>query len=291
MAAAVLSVVAINARESAEARRREALAANARSLAEQSRQATGELPVLLALAAVRIAEPEPALTIARQALIDALYSRRAIPSFDPRLRSNRGRVVFAGTSVSAMSFGGSGREGLWLYGRARLAGVRGWEVCMTPEAVCGATDPFGVAVEGPTEDLTDGSTVVSIGGGWLAATAERDDRARVWRRESAGTDAAAFRLHKTIALSDNDETVMALSADGRRLLTQKYRARAADLWDLSADDPASTGVAPPGTPAEVTAGAFSPDDRWLALAAGVTVYLWDVGDVAGPPRHELANDR
>lgn len=317
VAAAVLSVVAINARQSAdlaerraaesqdsviaaralaraesvraEGRRREALAAHARSLAEQSRSEAGDLRILLALAALRITEPESPLTVARQALIDALYSQRAIPSFEPRRRVTRGRTVSAGTSVSALSFGEPGSEGLWLYGHARLAGVRAWEVCITPDAVCGATDAFGVPVEGLTDDVTDGSAVAASGGSGFAATGSRDDRARVWRL-GHDTAASSSRLLKTIALSDNNATVLSVSADGRRLLTRKYRARTADLWDLSVDEPTSTRVAPPGAPSEITAAAFSPDGRWLAVAAGVTVYLWDLGDL-GLPRYEFANGR
>ncbi len=288
--AMALSLVAINARQSADSRRREALAANARSLAEQSSSATGDQRILLALAALRITDPEPPLTVARQALIDALYAGRAIPTFGPRRRVDRGNTVSAGTSVSALSFGGPGREGLWLYGHARLAGFRGWEVCLRPEALCGAADAFGVAVEGLAGDVTDGSIVVAPGGGWLAATADRDDRARVWRLESAGTDAAASRLLETLATSDKEATVIGLSPGGRRLLTRTYRAATAELWELTADGPVSTRLTPPES-AEVTAAAFSPDNRWLALAAGVTAYLWDLGDVGGPPRHELAIGR
>jgi len=84
-------------------------------------------------------------------------------------------------------------------------------------------------------------------------------------------------------------TVVALSADGRRLLTGGADG-AARLWDLTSDTPASSAVTLPGSSAPIVAATISPDGQQLvAGGADGIIHVWDAANPSAAPRDLLGN--
>jgi WD40 repeat protein len=160
-----------------------------------------------------------------------------------------------------------------------------------------ATDPASrfLILRGHNGPIT--SVVISPDVHWLV-TASSDHDVRLWDLKAADPSA------KPIALpggKKNSATVIAISPDSHWLVTSSWdptanrgETAATYLWDLTAENPASSTLELKGHESSVSDVAFSPDSRWLATRSGEydthtfrrdgTVRLWNLADPAAEPR-------
>jgi hypothetical protein len=106
-------------------------------------------------------------------------------------------------------------------------------------------------------------------------------------REALGVIGGGFAVRAAAPL-----TTLAISPDSRWLVTASWYKSAVQLWDLSAEEPASNSVWLQGLGRPATAVAISADSRWLVTASeDHTAHLWDLkatepgcsrGGAAGP---------
>lgn len=122
----------------------------------------------------------------------------------------------------------------------------------------------------------------------FSQAAENRARARVDERLRETLQTLYIDRMEGVDTGGRDIAATGFSSDGRRLVSAR-EGPAVQTWDLKAGDFAANQVSLAGSQGFVSAAAFSPDLRWLALAGydGTgAVHLWDL--TAGDPTLSFA---
>ncbi len=114
----------------------------------------------------------------------------------------------------------------------------------------------------------------------MILTSGADQSVMLWSTESAGV----IRQHKLDAFGDEEHfredasANLMLSPSGRWLVTASLGVDA-KLWDLEADDPATTAKKLEYDALLTTTAVFSADEKWLAVKGdGLEIYVWNLQD-------------
>jgi WD40 repeat protein len=134
----------------------------------------------------------------------------------------------------------------------------------------------GIVLKGHADDIW--TLAFSPDGHWLA-TAGKDKRVYLWdvRSSDPASDPLALQKRDEAQVGHQAEvTSLAFSPDGHWLASGS-RDKTAILWDLSAENPGTSGVKLEGNTNIIDVVSISPDGRWLATGdRNGLILLWDL---------------